>query len=143
MKNKFKLAGLLLFAMASVGLFSCSKDTPTTPSPTENSLSGSTWTAPYGNDKLYVIKFTSNSRCESYFADRNLNYVGSAKQGSYSISSNTVTFSGIEFVDIYMHYVLNRGNITGNFMNTSGENYVMTSSGSGTHYNWSQTWNKR
>lgn len=140
MKNKYKLIGLLLFFAASTMMVSCTKDNATEDS---NSLSGTTWTAPYGSDELFLIKFTSNSQCESYFADRNLNFVRSARQGSYKISGSTVSFTGIEFVHMYMVYKLNSGTLSGNFMNTTGENYTSTSSGEGSHTEWTKTWNKR
>ena len=140
MKDKYKLIGLLLFFAASTMMVSCTKDNATEDS---NSLSGTTWTAPYGDDELFLIKFTSNTQCESYFADRNLNFVRSARQGSYKISGSSVTFTGIEFVHMYMVYELHSGTISGNFMNTKGEDYTSTSSGEGVRYEWTKTWNKR
>lgn len=143
--------GLLFIIAATVLTVSCTKENGGTPrnpnggsSGNSNSLSGTTWTAPYGSDELFLIKFTSNSQCESYFADRNLNFVRSARQGSYTVSGSTVTFTGIEFVHMYMVYELHSGTISGNFMNTKGENYTSTTSGGeSVHYEWDKTWNKR
>ena len=142
--------GLLFYIAATVMMVSCTKENGDTSrntnggtSENSNSLSGTTWTAPYGSDELFLIKFTSNTKCESYFADRNLNFVRSAKQGSYKVSGSTVSFYGIEFVHIYMVYKLQSGTISGNFMNTKGENYTSTTSGGeGVHYEWNKTWNK-
>ena len=107
-----------------------------------NDLIGTIWTAPYADHQM-VLKFTSSSQCEAYFADGNLNYVRGATQGTYSISGNSVTFSGMDIVWIYAHYVLKNGTYSGSFLKTTGDTYNVTSSGEGNHSTWTETWSKR
>lgn len=120
-------------------LFSCTKndDEP------ENPIIGTTWTTTYGEDKLFVINFTSENNCESYIADRNLNYIQSARQGTYSLSGNNISFSGIVLQYTYIKFYLKTGTISGSFLNTQGYKTYTSSGTESEHFDWNETWTKR
>lgn len=136
--KKMKVIAMMVCITMLTCATSCSDDTMGH----SNSLAGTTWTAPYV-DNLMVLKFTSNTQCEAYFADNNMNYQNGATQGTYSITGNNVTFNGIHLVRVGAHYLLHTGVVSGNFMTTTGEEYYSNSTGEGTHRTWNETWNKR
>ncbi len=137
---------LILFATVTVLMIGCEEEDGYSGGSSQgggsNGLIGTTWTAPYADHQM-VLKFISSSKCEAYFADGNLNYVRGATQGTYSVSGNNVTFSGMDLVWIYAHNVLKKGTYSGSFLKTTGETYYVTSSGEGSHSTWTETWSKR
>lgn len=94
--KKFLSITLLLTAMF-LTFSSCSKEDDD-----ENSLSGTEWVTKYADDYL-IIKFTSDSKVEGYFADSNFVMDGKLSSGTYTLDGNQVIFNN--FIVKYMGMV--------------------------------------
>lgn len=98
----------------------------------KNSLSGTEWVTKYADDYL-IIKFTSDSKVEGYFADSNFVMDGRLSSGTYTIDGNQVTFNN--FIIKYMgsfEYRYTNATISGSAMTVTYYMKHTTSSNWGT-----------
>ena len=112
------LSILLAIALGITCLSSCGKDNPGSKEP--NPLVGTKWFASYA-DYLMVLEFTSETDVTGYFAKPNGVYDSGQTTGTYTVSGNTVTFSGITYRWIYAYYRLSSGSINGSLLSTTGQ----------------------
>ena len=110
---------LLCVALCSTVFFSgCEKPEP---EPQEvNPLVGTKWFASY-SDYLMVLEFTSETEVMGFFAKPNGVYYKGRTNGTYSVSGNRVTFSGLTYQWIYAYYRLESGSISGSLLSTTGK----------------------
>lgn len=124
--KKFLCMTLLLTAMF-LTFSACSSDDDE-----KNSLSGTEWVTKYADDYL-IIKFTSDSKVEGYFADSNFVMDGRLSSGTYTIDGNQVTFNN--FIIKYMgsfEYKYTNATISGSAMTVTYYMKHTTSSNWGT-----------
>lgn len=132
---------ILLFfvALCSTVLFSaCEKPEP---EPQEvNPLVGTKWFASY-SDYLMVLEFSSETDVMDYFAKPNGVYYKGRTNGTYSVSGNRVTFSGLTYQWIYAYYCLESGSISGSLLTTTGKHTFDIEKGEWT--TWNDTFSKQ
>ena len=68
-----------------------------------------------------VLEFTSETEVMGYFAKPNGVYYKGRANGTYSVSGNRVTFSGLTYQWIYAYYRLESGSISGSLLSTTGK----------------------
>ena len=118
--KKFLSMTLLLTAMF-LTFSACSSDDDE-----KNSLSGTEWVTKYADDYL-IIKFTSDSKVEGYFADSNFVMDGRLSSGTYTIDGNQVTFNN--FIIKYMgsfEYRYTNATISGSAMTVTSSVPVLS-----------------
>lgn len=94
MKKFFILLSALIISIVS--FTACEKTVKEEPNP----LVGTKWFASY-SDYLMVLEFTSDTQVTGYFAKDNGAYYTGQTSGTYKVSGNSVTFSGLTYRWIY------------------------------------------
>ena len=130
----------LVFAIAIgvLSLSSCEKATPDTKE--SNPLVGTKWYASY-SDYLMVLEFTSATEVTGYFAKPNGVYYSGQTTGTYKVSGNTVTFTGLMYRWIYAYYRLESGSVNGSLLSTSGQKTFDIDKGD--WLSWTDTFSKQ
>ena len=130
----------LVFAIAVgvLSLSSCEKATPDTKE--SNPLVGTKWYASY-SDYLMVLEFTSATEVTGYFAKPNGVYYSGQTTGTYKVSGNTVTFTGLMYRWIYAYYRLESGSVNGSLLSTSGQKTFDIDKGD--WLSWTDTFSKQ
>jgi len=130
----------LVFAIVIgvLSLTSCEKATPDTKE--SNPLVGTKWYASY-SDYLMVLEFTSDADVTGYFAKPNGVYYSGQTTGTYKVSGNSVTFSGLTYRWIYAYYKLESGSINGSLLSTRGQKTFDIDKGDWS--SWTDTFSKQ
>ena len=130
----------LVFAIVIgvLSLTSCEKATPDTKE--SNPLVGTKWYASY-SDYLMVLEFTSDTDVTGYFAKPNGVYYSGQTSGTYKVSGNSVTFSGLTYRWIYAYYRLESGTVNGSLLSTTGQKTFDIDNGDWS--SWTETFSKQ
>lgn len=132
---------LSILAACFIGIIclsSCEKATPDTKE--TNPLVGTKWYASY-SDYLMVLEFTSDTDVTGYFAKPNGVYYSGQTSGTYKVSGNSVTFSGLTYRWIYAYYRLSSGTVNGSLLSTTGQKTFDIEKGDWS--SWTETFSKQ
>ena len=132
------LSILTVCAISILSLSSCEKATPDTKGP--NPLVGTKWYTSYA-DYLMVLEFTSATEVTGYFAKPNGVYYSGQTTGTYKVSGNSVTFSGLTYRWIYAYYRLESGSVKGSLLSTTGQRTFDIDKGDWS--SWTDTFSKQ
>lgn len=134
-----KILSIILVALCSVLSFSsCEKAVAIAKEP--NPLVGTKWYTSY-SDYLMVLEFTSDTEVTGYFAKPNGVYYTGQTTGTYKVSGNSVTFSGLTYRWIYAYYRLESGSVNGSLLSTSGQKTFDIDKGDWS--SWTETFSKQ
>ncbi len=132
-----KILSIILIALCSILSFaSCEKADTKEPNP----LVGTKWYTSY-SDYLMVLEFTSETDVTGYFAKDNGVYYRGQTTGTYKVSGNRVTFSGLTYQWIYAYYKLESGTINGSLLSTTGQYTFNIDKGEWSP--WTETYSKQ
>lgn len=129
---------LFTIALGITCLSSCGKTEPD--SKDSNPLVGTKWYASY-SDYLMVLEFTSATEVTGYFAKPNGVYYSGQTTGTYTVSGNSVCFSGLTYRWIYAYYKLSGGTINGSLLSTTGQKTFNIEKGEWS--TWTDTFSKQ
>lgn len=132
------LSILFACAIGILCLSSCEKATPDTKEP--NPLVGTKWYTSFA-DYLMVLEFTSDTDVTGYFAKPNGVYYSGQTSGTYKVSGNSVTFSGLTYRWIYAYYRLSSGTVNGSLLSTTGQKTFDIEKGDWS--SWTETFSKQ
>ena len=132
-----KIITLLIGALCSIAAFTaCEKTAPEETNP----LVGTKWYASY-SDYLMVLEFISDTEVTGYFAKDNGVYDSGKTSGTYTVSGNRVTFSGLTYRWIYAYYRLESGILSGSLLSTTGQKTFSIDKGEWS--SWNDTFSKQ
>ena len=136
------LLTLLAISVAILTIASCNEQpvAPDTPTKEPNPLVGTKWYASYA-DYLMVLEFTSDTDVNGYFAKSNGVYSSGLTSGTYTVSGNSVKFTGLTYRWIYAYYRLESGTISGSLLSTKGQETFNIDKGE--WYSWTETFTKQ
>lgn len=134
MKKFFILLSALIISIVS--FTACEKTVKEEPNP----LVGTKWFASY-SDYLMVLEFTSDTQVTGYFAKDNGAYYTGQTSGTYKVSGNSVTFSGLTYRWIYAYYRPETGSISGALLSVVGQHTFNIDKGEWTP--WTETYSKQ